>query len=73
MTIRTRAKLDEALRRVLVDAIADEPQEDNAGAVRDVYGGAFVTIAVGTSRDVDTRRLPGPRYRHGVVRVGVRS
>jgi hypothetical protein len=28
MSIRTRAELDEALRRVLVDAIADEAPED---------------------------------------------
>jgi hypothetical protein len=29
MKITTRAQLDEALRRVLVDAIADEPQESD--------------------------------------------
>lgn len=35
MSIRTRAELDEALRRVLVDAIADESPEDEAGRLDD--------------------------------------
>jgi hypothetical protein len=59
MTITTRAELDEALRRVLVDAIADEPvpSEDETGHPE------LVTLA---SRDTSVARLerlalPRPR------------
>jgi hypothetical protein len=52
MKITTRAELDEALRRVLVDAIADEEETDTAGTAD------LVTVA---RSDVAVAPLPSLR------------
>lgn len=57
MTIRTRAELDEALRRVLAEAIADE--EPTAGPER---GSPLVTVAPSDQPD------PSPVTTEEVVR-----
>lgn len=60
MTIRTRAELDEALRRVFVDAIADE--EPATGA--DAEPTLLVTIAARGDKVADLGPLaPAPRAR----------
>jgi len=51
MKITTRAQLDEALRRVLVDALADEPRES-----RD----ELVTLAPRNGRVAPLERLTVP-------------
>jgi len=56
MKITTRAQLDEALRRVFVDAIADEPKE---GEPRE-SGDELVTVASRDRRVAPLERLRVP-------------